>query len=181
MTLRGFGGFSAFLVSIHTPTKGVTHVLLALHDVSRVSIHTPTKGVTALPCPSQHRADGFNPHTHEGCDCFSLIAGFKAASFNPHTHEGCDGYAQALKASAGVSIHTPTKGVTASSLSITTRTSFNPHTHEGCDCSIEFIFKAWQCFNPHTHEGCDASLHLQLHLRTVSIHTPTKGVTGETR
>ena len=34
------------------------------------------------------------------------------------------------------------------------------------------------CFNPHTHEGCDflfLKFLFQLH---VSIHTPTKGVTG---
>ena len=33
-------------VSIHTPTKGVTHKLLQGHKYHTVSIHTPTKGVT---------------------------------------------------------------------------------------------------------------------------------------
>ena len=34
------------LVSIHTPTKGVTKRLKIDNEPSDVSIHTPTKGVT---------------------------------------------------------------------------------------------------------------------------------------
>ena len=34
------------------------------------------------------------------------------------------------------------------------------------------------CFNPHTHEGCDMLKVLSSPpIKTVSIHTPTKGVT----
>ena len=36
------------LVSIHTPTKGVTDSVKASSGFTRVSIHTPTKGVTAF-------------------------------------------------------------------------------------------------------------------------------------
>ena len=32
-------------------------------------------------------------------------------------------------------------------------------------------------FNPHTHEGCDAKLRPVTQDFSVSIHTPTKGVT----
>ena len=35
------------------------------------------------------------------------------------------------------------------------------------------------CFNPHTHEGSDVRLVVVCLLPEVSIHTPTKGVTGE--
>ena len=34
-------------------------------------------------------------------------------------------------------------------------------------------------FNPHTHEGCDSIPVTSLVLVEVSIHTPTKGVTGD--
>ena len=44
--VQGFGEFSAFLVSIHTPTKGVTPLSTKIYDKTLVSIHTPTKGVT---------------------------------------------------------------------------------------------------------------------------------------
>ena len=101
-----------------------------------VSIHTPTKGVTS---PSVHAAKTwtcFNPHTHEGCDTAPRKYKFPANSFNPHTHEGCDSivawsllacpYKLIIKSNKrvwldcclvvvgadGVSIHTPTKGVT---------------------------------------------------------------------
>ena len=37
---------STTIVSIHTPTKGVTNFQQQYKPLSRVSIHTPTKGVT---------------------------------------------------------------------------------------------------------------------------------------
>ena len=77
-----------------------------------VSIHTPTKGVTSK---QGRRADlhlSFNPHTHEGCDYARLAMPGETACFNPHTHEGCDGRLRLKDLGQGVSIHTPTKGVT---------------------------------------------------------------------
>ena len=38
--------------------------------------------------------------------------------------------------------------------------------------------KQRQSFNPHTHEGCDNQYGTFNHAWNVSIHTPTKGVTG---
>ena len=98
-----------------------------------VSIHTPTKGVTLFVFPLPHISDCFNPHTHEGCD--RLVQQYPSIHrcFNPHTHEGCDSsvswYSPRLRFQSthprrvwhywllgwqryGVSIHTPTKGVT---------------------------------------------------------------------
>ena len=55
----------------------------------------------------------FIPHTHEGCDV-DLRDVFKHdISFNPHTHEGCDNGRFLQGDELLVSIHTPTKGVTA--------------------------------------------------------------------
>ena len=82
------------------------------------------------------------------------------------------------KVPSGVSIHTPTKGVTLHpSTSSQSVASFNPHTHEGCDTkAVPFIGDSLS-FNPHTHEGCDLKkLNVKIK-RYVSIHTPTKGVT----
>ena len=77
-----------------------------------------------------------------------------------------------------VSIHTPTKGVTLSTItrffnlskfqsthprrvwlklkvSMKLWICFNPHTHEGCD-EVQCNTLPWRTsFNPHTHEGCD--------------------------
>ena len=80
----------AFNVSIHTPTKGVTHILLALHDVSRVSIHTPTKGVT-----KDFGVGRWNGYV-------SIHTPTKGVTY------GCS----YIKNRPKVSIHTPTKGVT---------------------------------------------------------------------
>ena len=100
-------------VSIHTPTKGVT--LSGKHVSMRqiVSIHTPTKGVTYWVCIPIESNSGFNPHTHEGCDTELLRIPRLRLGFNPHTHEGCDWNEDAAHLYSCVSIHTPTKGVTA--------------------------------------------------------------------
>ena len=99
------------LVSIHTPTQGVTlMLLLSVMWYLSVSIHTPTQGVTqAEVWKVWHRS--FNPHTHAGCDWKHLqdhhASRFQsthprrvwpsfnpfhddAGGFNPHTHAGCD-------------------------------------------------------------------------------------------
>ena len=76
---------------------------------------------------------------------------------------------------------------------------FNPHTHAGCDLtsagawSYQSMFQSthprrvWhsssapdtgvQCFNPHTHAGCDCVISRHCQTMSVSIHTPTQGVT----
>ena len=87
--------------------------------------------------------------------CFILSAHFSC--FNPHTHEGCD-------------VEPPWILFAAS--------SFNPHTHEGCDTSGLSLRTLIFRFNPHTHEGCDYAIYLiTIPSHSVSIHTPTKGVT----
>ena len=78
-------------VSIHTPTKGVTRFCPPFLYFFLVSIHTPTKGVTSRLIIAYVQNQGFNPHTHEGCDVF----GYQMDRHRPR-----------------VSIHTPTKGVT---------------------------------------------------------------------
>ena len=64
--------------------------LLACGWLVVVSIHTPTKGVTSPPFRFDEVIFSFNPHTHEGCDPFSPANRGYMCCFNPHTHEGCD-------------------------------------------------------------------------------------------
>ena len=54
-------------VSIHTPTQGVTMENQMLIQLFSVSIHTPTQGVTGRAARAASQ-EGFNPHTHAGCD-----------------------------------------------------------------------------------------------------------------
>ena len=54
--------------------------------------------------------------------------------FNPHTHAGCDTRTLDKIQHVQVSIHTPTQGVTLSFvISPPVNARFNPHTHAGCD------------------------------------------------
>ena len=55
-----------------------------------------------------------------------------------------------------ISIHTPTKGVTALICTpSSTYKNFNPHSHEGSDENVPFSFQPKLNFNPHSHEGSD--------------------------
>ena len=87
--------------------------MLPKSNVLKVSIHTPTQGVTFSPrivtiflvFQSTHprrvwlsvgliyfqSCQGFNPHTHAGCDPLIWPPEPVPDSFNPHTHAGCDG------------------------------------------------------------------------------------------
>ena len=80
------------VISIHTPTKGVTGVMEIMVMLVMISIHTPTKGVTGFKSGLNELLGDFNPHSHEGSDGAKILEKF-----------GFD-----------ISIHTPTKGVTLS-------------------------------------------------------------------
>ena len=131
-----------------------------VHNVSGasfpVSIHTPTQGVTFLYICNVFRIC-FNPHTHAGCDSGRRAMRDAGSGFNPHTHAGCD----------------------SAPLQFSIATSrFNPHTHAGCDLLLPVLGLTNLCFNPHTHAGCDLPLMYCKVLHSVSIHTPTQGVTS---
>ena len=80
----------AALVSIHTPTKGVTGFQSHVATQCVVSIHTPTKGVTKDRC--------------------TPIILYSVSIHTPT--KGVTRYRLMAISSLKVSIHTPTKGVT---------------------------------------------------------------------
>ena len=180
--------------------EGCDSARFNLWKVLVVSIHTPTKGVT-LHIPQSILQEGcFNPHTHEGCDLtqnnlklfdyvsihtptkgvtrFGKYEGIVSilfqsthprrvwhswtgntanrSSFNPHTHEGCDMSSYPIPAATieFQSTH-PRRVWLIARFFFQVRCCFNPHTHEGCDTSARATTSARASFNPHTHEGCD--------------------------
>ena len=77
------------LVSIHTPTQGVTSFTAVTLQVGEVSIHTPTQGVTIDINATIHGGEFQSTHPrrvwHYPPTELTIIT-----SFNPHTHAGCD-------------------------------------------------------------------------------------------
>ena len=58
----------------------------------------------------------------------------------------------------GISIHTPTRGVTPfPPLSCCMTANFNPHSHKGSDARIAPLYGGYGYFNPHSHKGSDCS------------------------
>ena len=143
------------IVSIHTPTQGVTIPCPVWRGCIIVSIHTPTQGVTAATIFCSEFNKFQSTHPRRVWLIYHFLH-FRTECFNPHTHAGCDDVTVYFSVSAKVSIHTPTQGVTVAT-----------HT----------IYYRSICFNPHTHAGCDLGLIGLDGDGSVSIHTPTQGVT----
>ena len=86
----------SMLVSIHTPTWGVTNDMYVSSKQMKFTSQTPKRGLT------QHR-----------CTMLPFLC------FNPHSHMGSDfGIPTNFKGGFDVSIHTPTWGVTLHNISI---------------------------------------------------------------
>ena len=77
-----------------------------------VSIHTPTQGVTCFCHQTKATSACFNPHTHAGCDC-SVIIKQQVIIVSIHTPTQGVTIGNTCPTGCGqVSIHTPTQGVT---------------------------------------------------------------------
>ncbi len=100
------------LISIHTPTQGVTVVSTTLRDYYKISIHTPTQGVTGMVgyIQSLQLISIHTPTQGVTYDRWTIIK--PVEDFNPHSHAGSDWQMQAGKDIKNISIHTPTQGVT---------------------------------------------------------------------
>ena len=78
-----------------------------------------------------------------------------------------------------ISIHTPVKGVTASSAFFNDNILISIHTPvKGVTQPGQPILYLSYYFNPHTREGCDVPPVIIAPIVTISIHTPVKGVTS---
>ena len=145
------------IVSIHTPTKGVTRRRWRWWCRKEVSIHTPTKGVTAI-----------------------IPVALPTVHVSIHTPtKGVTGKLVRKYEEQPVSIHTPTKGVTAKAFQRMCRPfCFNPHTHEGCDtipAKVQLVRHLFQ--STHPRRVWPETINERVNSIIVSIHTPTKGVT----
>ena len=98
-----------------------------------VSIHTPTQGVTGWENPFECPNRRFNPHTHAGCDFVSPCNWMSVFEFQSTHPRRVWLRIPDISLSWCVSIHTPTQGVTIPVCPVGLRTGFNPHTHAGCD------------------------------------------------
>ena len=102
------------------------------------------------------------------------------SSFNPHTHEGCDSRSLSHQVTPSVSIHTPTKGVTSAAAMMWAPTGFqstHPRRVWRFGISAEHLNPLFQSTHPRRVWRTD--LAPSVRIITVSIHTPTKGVTGK--
>ncbi len=103
-----FSSFQSTLPRREWPSYGVVEQGQAL-----ISIHTPTQGVTFSLIFFFFQRVYFNPHSHAGSDTDSSHAAFVCFDFNPHSHAGSDYPNELLTDKANfISIHTPTQGVT---------------------------------------------------------------------
>ena len=126
------------VVSIHTPTWGVTEVSRVKRWEAEVSIHTPTWGVTSTSLTRCCNSSFQSTHLHEVWLMFG----------SPKCWGDC------------VSIHTPTWGVTINTMLMVDVASVSIHTPTwGVTYVRESEMLRWLCFNPHTYMRCDHKYH----------------------
>ena len=189
------------IVSIHTPTQGVTTSIMYPAQASQfqsthprrvwpfctfamcseyVSIHTPTQGVTAATifCSEFNKFQSTHPRRVWLQDHRENWQ-YKAVSIHTPTQgvTGCNGYAVYDYI---VSIHTPTQGVTRDILMMLITKMFQSTHPRRVWLRRSSNSIASKSFNPHTHAGCDSVARIERAERSVSIHTPTQGVTLRT-
>ena len=143
-----------------------------------VSIHTPTQGVTLqMDVSTRHALKFQSTHPRRVWREASTYS-FTFACFNPHTHAGCDRAETAYRGRGLVSIHTPTQGVTYRQAEAIITHCFNPHTHAGCDTYRPEEGWERQTVSIHTPtQGVTVCIDRLPSGASVSIHTPTQGVT----
>ena len=150
-----------------------------------VSIHTPTKGVT---CSNRLNPGwwGFqSTHPRRVWLIYNQILFLPNQFQSTHPRRVWLKAFDTICSLSAVSIHTPTKGVTKPTtrrllnamvfqsthprrvwqllpLCTHVRWSFNPHPHEGCDLLMAVTRNYCNSFNPHTHEGCDILFFTQI-------------------
>ena len=91
--------WSAFVcvISIHTPTRGVTRAFTIIFFSINISIHTPTRGVT-MEYVQDVSEKLISIHTPtRGVTDFAIVDETHEMNFNPHSHKGSDRYSQNLK------------------------------------------------------------------------------------
>ena len=116
-----------------------------------VSIHTPTKGVTRYEESAIISQQSFNPHTHEGCDAHARRNNRGGGFQSTHPRRVWRVCTNHKVLRIAVSIHTPTKGVTTTSKVTDGNMQVSIHTPtKGVTSKCCWFLFNKHCFNPHT-------------------------------
>ena len=126
--------YTAILVSIHTPTKGVTRQRLILFQIL-------------------FRFQSTHPRRVWPCNRLTLIKPKQFQSTHPRRVWLEQLHKQLYQ--AGVSIHTPTKGVTPNMFACRPDIVFQSTHPRRVWLMSQRLLCCTLSFNPHTHEGCD--------------------------
>ena len=165
-------------VSIHTPTKGVTMSGSSMVQISVFQSTHPRRVWRLIRCRFRLLRCCFNPHTHEGCDCaLNDEQGAEGVSIHTPTKGVTDGY-RLLDYEFNVSIHTPTKGVTCLWEVLGDDLAFQSTHPRRVWREVEPFRARLSLVSIHTPtKGVTSGFFCESQIIEVSIHTPTKGVT----
>ena len=145
------------VISIHTPTKGVTWKRFSNGDLLLWFQSTlPQREWRKRTIYIGWGGSDFNPHSHKGSDDCCVVSAPCFLHFNPHSHKGSD----------NPEIFLLLRPFTFQS---TLPQREWRQSHRNLDHGFYF--------NPHSHKGSDLICFNFSMLSKISIHTPTKGVT----
>ena len=193
-------GISAVDVSIHTPIQGVTYCLFMRTSVFRFQSTHPyrvwhgvikedenrTKFQSTHPyrvwrkwLPAWYQDQGFNPHTHTGCD-FSTNVEQPPTPVSIHTPiQGVTKVLGFRLKVEGVSIHTPIQGVTTRSIGFYVYWQFqSTHPYRVWPTAFSFEQALSKFQSTHPYRVWPVHTYISITDILVSIHTPIQGVTS---
>ena len=189
------------IISIHTPTKGATDIIILKFHFFIISIHTPTKGATqslqpqtrtykfqsTLPRRERHNLyrhkrglTNFNPHSHEGSDTpryLRCTCSFRFQSTLPRRERHLTYEVSNDSTLFQSTLPRRERRYCQNIFGFLFDISIHTPT-KGATLSIPV--KKWEefDFNPHSHEGSDIRTCCNVCRSWISIHTPTKGATA---
>ena len=145
------------LVSIHTPTKGVTHYVVWYKVLSRFQSTHPRRVWLITVCGQDLPNLFQSTHPRRVWLRNNFAEDLNILFQSTHPRRVWPMMPGFLAPSISFQSTHPRRVWRRVEAIWKTMVRFNPHTHEGCDTFRSIGSVSYRCFNPHTHEGCDPS------------------------
>ena len=166
-------------ISIHTPAKGATVMMVEISRSERISIHTPAKGATQISPVYNPGFLYFNPHTREGCDdSLQLITPIRPVFQSTHPRRVRQWSGSRTPMQLAISIHTPAKGATCYHVALRNFRGISIHTPaKGATLESNLVQPSTKISIHTPAKGATFQYGKSYVLAVISIHTPAKGAT----
>ena len=176
---NSFNEVTAYLISIHAPTRGATDMVITSGHKRTISIHAPTRGATVI-YTYEPKAGAFQSTRPRGARRAYRSATPLMSGFQSTRPRGARRAARFLiRVSIYISIHAPTRGATTRYCRTTPRSRISIHAPtRGATATSSPRIGCCVNFNPRAHAGRDCGFIQPAIVLSISIHAPTPKRSG---